>query len=60
MSQVTQAGRTTKLIVKIIYGENIENFDEKVEKLDPVIRKLAHYSIYLFRWNFNFSHDVYI
>ena len=52
MSQATQAGRTTKLIDKIIYGENIENFDEKVEKLDPVIRKLAHYSIYLVRAEF--------
>lgn len=52
MNQVIQVGRTTKFIVKIIYGENIEDFDEKVEKLDPVIRKLAHYSIYLVRTEF--------
>ena len=46
------SGRTTKFIVKIIYGEDIEDFDTKVEKLEPVIRKIAHYTIYLVRRNY--------
>ena len=42
----------TKRIVKVIYGEN-NNFEENVKKLDPIIRKLAHYTLYLIRRNIN-------
>ena len=45
------SSRTTRLIVKIIYGKNVENIEEKVEKINPIIRKLAHYTIYLIRRN---------
>lgn len=38
----------TKFIVKIFYGEG-EKAEEKVKKLDPIIRKLAHYTVYLVR-----------
>jgi len=50
------SGRTTKFIV--IYGEDIEDFDKKTEKLDPVVRKIAHYTIYLVRRDINYEHDV--
>lgn len=33
----------TRLIVNIIYGNEIE---ENIERLDPIIRKLAHYTLY--------------
>lgn len=38
----------TKFIVKILYGES-EKTEEKIRKLDPIIRKLAHYTVYLIR-----------
>ncbi len=50
----------TRIIAKVIYGENIENFEEKVKTLDPFIRKLAHYTLYLMRRNFNCCYNFYI
>lgn len=39
---------TTKRIVNIIYGDKLSEHEKetKIEELDPVIRKLAHYTIY--------------
>lgn len=56
----TTSSRVTKFISKIIYDENAENFEEKVQALDPIIRKLAHYSIYLIRRNTNNFGSFYI
>ena len=39
----------TKIIAKIIYDETAEDYLEKEQALDPIIRKLAHYTIYLIR-----------
>lgn len=50
----------TEIIIKIIYGENVEDFEEKVKEIDPIIRKLAHYTLYLIRRNFNYSYNFYI
>lgn len=40
----------TKFIVKIFYGESKEA-EDKVKRLDPIIRKLAHYTVYIIRRN---------
>lgn len=40
----------TKKVVKMFYGES-EKAEEKIKKLDPFIRKLAHYTVYLIRRN---------
>ncbi len=50
----------TKIIAKVIYDDNAENFEEKIQELDIVIRKLAHYTIYLIRWNHNNIRIIYI
>lgn len=47
----------TKKIVNIFYGED-EKAEEKIRKLDPIIRKLAHFTVYLIRWNINCKCDV--
>lgn len=54
------SSRTTEFIVKLIYGKNVPNLDEKVTKINPIIRKLAHYTIYLIRRNNNYSSTMYI
>lgn len=50
----------TEMIVKVIYGENLEDFEKKVKEIDPIIRKVAHYTLYLIRRNFNCSYNFYI
>lgn len=47
----TTSSTVTKTIAKIIYDETAENYLEKEQALDPIIRKLAHYTIYLIRRN---------
>ena len=39
---------TTKKIINIIYGNRLSEQEKgiKIEELDPIIRKLAHYTIY--------------
>lgn len=37
----------TKIIAKKIPTKKEESFESKVKRLDPIVRKLAHYSIYL-------------
>lgn len=49
----------TKKIVKIFYGEG-EKAEEKIKKLDPIIRKLAHYTVYLIRRNTNCKCSIYL
>lgn len=41
----------TRTIVKVIYGEDSEDFEKKVKEIDPIIRKLAHYTLYIARRN---------
>lgn len=47
----------TEIIVRVIYGEE---FEEKIKEIDPIIRKLAHYTLYLIRRNFNYNYNFYI
>ena len=53
------SSNVTKVIVKIFYGET-EKFEENVNKLDPIIRKLAHYTLYFIRWCPNSICSMYI
>ena len=38
----------TEIIANIIYGDNLstEELEDKIQELDPIIRKLAHYTLY--------------
>ena len=38
----------TKIIANIIYGDNLpeKELTLKIQELDPIIRKLAHYTLY--------------
>lgn len=45
----TTSSTVTKIIARVIYDETAEDYLEKEQALDPVIRKLAHYTIYLIR-----------
>lgn len=50
----------TKFISKIIYNEKDEEYELKVEKLDRIVRKLAHFSIYTVRRNTSYKLKFYI
>jgi len=45
----------TRKIVKIIYRDSLneEEYNQKVEDLDYIVRKFAHYTIYTVRRNSN-------
>lgn len=45
----------TKKVVKILYRDTLteEEYNQKVEDMDYIIRKLAHYTIYTVRRNNN-------
>ena len=45
-SEKTSMG-VTKTIINIISNNNSNNIDERVELLDPIIRKIAHFSLYI-------------
>lgn len=50
----------TKIIVRVIYNENGNDFENIVKHIDPIVRKVAHYTLYLIRWNYNFCYCFYI